>query len=73
MRCRKSPEFGIDVGRSIFRNNCFIVGWDLVKDGQKPQWYSSIDKVAFRLIQLVKASQGFCRHQVFVVPSNYDQ
>ena len=67
MRCRKSPKFGIDVDRSIFRMNCFIVGWDLVKEGQKPQWYSSIDKVAF-----VKASQGFCRHQVFVVPSNYD-
>ena len=66
MRCRKSPKFGIDVGRSIFRINCFIVGWDLVKEGQKPQWYS-IDKVAF-----VKASQGFCRHHVFVVPSNYD-
>ena len=50
VRCRKSPKFGIDVGRSIFRINCFIVGWDLVKEGQKPQWYSSIDKVAFRLI-----------------------
>ena len=50
VRCRKSPKFGIDVGRSIFRINCFIVGWDLVKEGPKPQWYSSIDKVAFRLI-----------------------
>ena len=48
MRCRKSPKFGIDVGRSTFRNSCFIVGWDLVKEAQRPQWYS-IYKVAFRL------------------------